>query len=64
MLVQYVVDVLYSILFQENGGVKINLDESFFVGDAAGRPAGAGRKKDFSCSDRLVSPSDIVTSSL
>ena len=52
------------MLLQENGGVKINLDESFFVGDAAGRPAGAGRKKDFSCSDRLVSASSVVTSRL
>lgn len=38
-----------------NGGVPINLDESFYVGDAAGRPANwePKRKKDFSCSDRL-----------
>jgi len=36
-------------------GVKIDKDKSFYCGDAAGREAGfiAGRKKDFSCSDRL-----------
>ncbi|KAH7981894.1 hypothetical protein HPB52_001455 [Rhipicephalus sanguineus] len=38
-----------------NGGIPINLKESFYVGDAAGRPANwePKRKKDFSCSDRL-----------
>lgn len=38
-----------------NGGVPIKLEESFYVGDAAGRPANwePKRKKDFSCSDRL-----------
>ncbi|KAK2959373.1 putative Bifunctional polynucleotide phosphatase/kinase [Blattamonas nauphoetae] len=37
------------------GGVEPNKNECFFVGDAAGRPKGAGQldgKKDFSCSDR------------
>ena len=43
------------MLLQENGGVQIDLAKSLFVGDAAGRPEGVGRKKDFSCSDRLVS---------
>jgi len=33
-------------------GVTLNLKESFFVGDAAGRFATQGRPKDFSCSDR------------
>ncbi|ESO89756.1 hypothetical protein LOTGIDRAFT_192663 [Lottia gigantea] len=38
-----------------NDGVEIKLRESFYVGDAAGRPDkwNPGRKKDFSCSDRL-----------
>jgi len=30
----------------------IDLANSFFVGDAAGRIASAGKPKDFSCSDR------------
>lgn len=39
-----------------NSGVKVDRSKSFFVGDAAGREAGwqAGKKKDFSCSDRLL----------
>lgn len=39
-----------------NGNIPINLDDSFYCGDAAGRPekkAPFKRKKDFSCSDRL-----------
>lgn len=37
-----------------NDGVTIKLEDSFFVGDAAGRAVGwaPGKKKDFSCSDR------------
>lgn len=37
-----------------NNGVEVDMKESLFVGDAAGRPKNwaAGRKKDFSCSDR------------
>lgn len=37
-----------------NGGIEVNLQESLYVGDAAGRPNGwkVGMKKDFSCSDR------------
>ncbi|SZF03234.1 unnamed protein product [Blumeria hordei] len=31
---------------------ELNLEESFFVGDAAGRAASPGKPKDFSCSDR------------
>ncbi|KXS17415.1 PNK3P-domain-containing protein [Gonapodya prolifera JEL478] len=40
--------------FMEREFGPVNLEESFFVGDAAGRAAGwkAGRKKDFSDSDR------------
>lgn len=30
----------------------LDLDNSIFVGDAAGRIAGDGKPKDFSCSDR------------
>ncbi|XP_056612979.1 bifunctional polynucleotide phosphatase/kinase [Triplophysa dalaica] len=39
-----------------NGGVTIDLSQSLYVGDAAGRPANwapGKKKKDFSCSDRL-----------
>ncbi len=38
-----------------NDGIMIDKDDSFFVGDAAGRPKdwAPGKKKDFSCSDRL-----------
>ncbi|XP_041376109.1 uncharacterized protein F21D5.5-like isoform X2 [Gigantopelta aegis] len=38
-----------------NNSVKVNMKESFYCGDAAGRPQNwcPGRKKDFSCSDRL-----------
>uniref|UniRef100_A0A3P9LVP5 Polynucleotide kinase 3'-phosphatase n=1 Tax=Oryzias latipes TaxID=8090 RepID=A0A3P9LVP5_ORYLA len=39
-----------------NGGVTVDLKQSFYVGDAAGRPenwAPGKKKKDFSCSDRL-----------
>jgi bifunctional polynucleotide phosphatase/kinase len=36
--------------------VQVDRDSSFYCGDAAGREQGwtAGRKKDFSCSDRLL----------
>lgn len=38
-----------------NGSVAVNLSSSFYCGDAAGRQANwvPGKKKDFSCSDRL-----------
>ncbi|XP_071958472.1 bifunctional polynucleotide phosphatase/kinase-like [Antedon mediterranea] len=38
-----------------NDGVPINIQDSFYVGDAAGRPVSwcPGKKKDFSKSDRL-----------
>ena len=38
-----------------NGGVKLDLSQSTFVGDAAGRPKEwqPGKKKDFSCGDRM-----------
>uniref|UniRef100_A0A673IGV6 Bifunctional polynucleotide phosphatase/kinase-like n=1 Tax=Sinocyclocheilus rhinocerous TaxID=307959 RepID=A0A673IGV6_9TELE len=39
-----------------NGGVTVDVSQSFYVGDAAGRPANwapGKKKKDFSCSDRL-----------
>lgn len=40
-------------MLQANGGVKIDLGESMYIGDAAGRPAEGKKKKDFSFSDRL-----------
>ncbi|XP_051963026.1 bifunctional polynucleotide phosphatase/kinase isoform X2 [Xyrauchen texanus] len=39
-----------------NGGMTVDKSQSFYVGDAAGRPANwapGKKKKDFSCSDRL-----------
>ncbi|CAH1778594.1 unnamed protein product [Owenia fusiformis] len=38
-----------------NNGVKVDISQSYYVGDAAGRPVkwAPGMKKDFSCSDRL-----------
>lgn len=33
----------------------LDMNESFFVGDAAGREAFKGQPKDFSCSDRFAS---------
>lgn len=38
-----------------NGEIVVDRESSFYCGDAAGRPADhlPGRKKDFSCSDRL-----------
>ncbi|XP_034237622.1 uncharacterized protein F21D5.5 [Thrips palmi] len=47
---------MWDILTKErNGELSINMDESFYCGDAAGRPENwvPKRKKDFSCSDRL-----------
>ncbi|XP_067651415.1 bifunctional polynucleotide phosphatase/kinase-like [Haliotis asinina] len=40
---------------KQNDGIRVNMAESFYCGDAAGRPDKwtQGRKKDFSCSDRL-----------
>lgn len=37
-----------------NGGIEPDMSDSFYCGDAAGRPAGwkAGLKKDFSVTDR------------
>eukprot|EP01127_Copromyxa_protea_P014627 TRINITY_DN4114_c0_g1_i1.p1 TRINITY_DN4114_c0_g1~~TRINITY_DN4114_c0_g1_i1.p1 ORF type:complete len:728 (+),score=176.83 TRINITY_DN4114_c0_g1_i1:2-2185(+) len=46
---------MWSLLEQKyNKGVKIDLNASFYCGDAAGRAAGwkQGKSKDFSCSDR------------
>jgi bifunctional polynucleotide phosphatase/kinase len=42
-------------ILQKNSGLKIELSESLYCGDAAGRPQGWApkKKKDFSCSDRL-----------
>nr|XP_045608307.1 uncharacterized protein F21D5.5-like [Procambarus clarkii] len=36
-----------------NGGVDVDINESMYIGDAAGRPAQGSKKKDFSYSDRL-----------
>ncbi|XP_059048504.1 uncharacterized protein F21D5.5 [Achroia grisella] len=41
---------------QKNGSLKINMEESFYCGDAAGRAAGwaPGKKKDHSMADKLL----------
>ncbi|KAM3615776.1 uncharacterized protein V6R79_007629 [Siganus canaliculatus] len=48
---------MWNYLFEKaNDGVTVDKKQSFFVGDAAGRPenwAPGRKKKDFSCSDRL-----------
>lgn len=48
----------YKIVFveQKNGGLSVNKDDSFYVGDAAGRPKGWAlkKKKDHSMADRLL----------
>lgn len=38
----------------DESGETVDLENSFFVGDAAGRVAGSGMSKDFSCSDRYI----------
>eukprot|EP01029_Cantina_marsupialis_P032264 TRINITY_DN968_c0_g1_i1.p1 TRINITY_DN968_c0_g1~~TRINITY_DN968_c0_g1_i1.p1 ORF type:complete len:576 (+),score=177.92 TRINITY_DN968_c0_g1_i1:94-1728(+) len=45
----------YYLDYYLNGGIKIDMEESFYCGDAAGRPAGVDgrKKKDFSASDYL-----------
>ena len=48
--------IWYWLEAEGNSGVQIDLQQSFYVGDAAGRDPnwdGGKRKKDFSCSDRL-----------
>lgn len=42
--------------FQKNCGVSVSKSDSFYCGDAAGRPEkwAPGKKKDFSCADRLL----------
>lgn len=50
------VEINFMLLFgQKNGGKEIDLADSFYCGDAAGRPLGWApkKKKDFSSSDRL-----------
>lgn len=41
---------MWELFLQRNG--PVDLDQSFYVGDAAGRPADGIHPKDFSCSDR------------
>lgn len=43
------------LLAKCNGSVSVNMTDSFYVGDAAGRPKdwAPGKKKDFSCADRM-----------
>lgn len=40
--------------YDVEGAEAVDLDGSFFVGDAAGREASGGGAKDFSCGDRYV----------
>lgn len=45
---------MWDTLVDKQNNVSIEIDESFYVGDAAGRDKGGGRKtKDHSCADRL-----------
>ena len=46
---------MFDLVESENCGFPLNLEESIYVGDAAGRPKNwaPNKKKDFSCSDRL-----------
>ena len=48
--------IIVDCLFQKNSGIPIDMAESFFCGDAAGREANWApkKKKDFSSSDRLL----------
>lgn len=43
------------IVADNDSAVVVDISDSFYVGDAAGRPANwqPGKKKDFACSDRL-----------
>lgn len=50
--------LIFDITLKGNEGLSVDVDASFYVGDAAGRPANWGpgkKKKDFSAGDRLVS---------
>lgn len=45
---------IFNFCFQCNEGLTVDKQESFYVGDAAGRPEiSKKRKKDHSCADRL-----------
>ncbi|TWW76697.1 bifunctional polynucleotide phosphatase/kinase [Takifugu flavidus] len=50
-----VMGMFHYLCDKANDDVTVDLARSFYVGDAAGRPEkwAPGRKKDFSCSDRL-----------
>ena len=52
-----------ALRLQENAGVPVSVPDSLYVGDAAGRPKdwAPGKKKDFSCSDRLVSDWSVTS---
>lgn len=43
------------LTLRDNEGISVDLSDSLYVGDAAGRVLGwqPGKKKDFACSDRL-----------
>lgn len=42
---------MWEFFLQNNGDVEVDMAQSFYCGDAAGRKASEGRKKDFTDSD-------------
>lgn len=44
---------MWEAMVERNGGIKVNMEASFYCGDAAGRQAAPGKKMDFSQADVL-----------
>lgn len=47
---------MWDLFLEHNGDVKVDMENSFYCGDAAGRKATANRKKDFSDGDMYIFP--------
>lgn len=56
MTIMSLISFNIKILFQKNDGIKVDVSESFYCGDAAGRAANwaPGKKKDHSMADKLM----------